>query len=815
MRDDLPTGTVTFLFTDIERSTSLLHELGAEPYAKVLAEHRTVIRTSCAGNGGVEVDTQGDAFFFAFPRASDALSAAETAQAALAKGPAHVRMGLHTGEPIVTDEGYVGSDVHRAARVMSAGHGGQILLSQATARLIDALTKLTDLGEHRLKDLSAPERLFQLGETAFPALNTLYQTNLPVVPTPLVGREHELAELVEILAAGDRLLTLTGPGGIGKTRLAMQVASLMHEHYAGGVWWVPLSAVTDPQFVVATAAQALGAKAGLAEHIADTHLLLLLDCFEHVVDAAPELAALLATCPHLVLLVTSRERVHLRGEIEYEVPPLGESEAVALFFERAPSVEPDEVVHAVCRRLDGVPLALELAAARTNVLSPTQLLERLDQALVLLSGGPRDAPQRQRTLRATIDWSHGLLNDAEKRLFRRMGVFVGGCDLEAAEAICDANLDVLQSLVAKSLVRRRNDRLTMLDTVREYAAERLHETGEREEFEQRHAEFFTRLAEKQPHMSRAEQVVDLAEDEGNFRVALSFAAGGRNAELMLRLAGALWRFWWVRDNDEEARVWLEEANANGASGPAPLRAAVLRGLGVVCDGLGDPVQGRMHEEEALGLYRELGDLVGVGACLNNLGRSALEQGDLERATSLLQESIEYLELQGSEDSLAPWNNLAEVHLLKGDFAKARGHFEAVLARAEHASYELSVADIRVQLAWIACFEHSYEAAAQFVRDALPNYVRIGASLDSARCLFVAALISAGRGHLDDAARLVGAASATRTRFGRPPFLEGDVYVRPFEMLEHELGGQRYQSAYSEGATASFEDAIDLLRSALA
>jgi predicted ATPase/class 3 adenylate cyclase len=811
VRRELPAGTVTFLFTDVEGSSKLLHELGAGAYAQKLAEHRRVVREACTARNGVEVDTQGDAFFLAFPTAPAAVEAARAITDALESGPISLRIGLHTGTPLLTDEGYAGEDVHLAARLSAAGHGGQVLLSQATRQLVGG-ADLVDLGEHRLKDISEPVEIYQLGNERFPPLRTISNTNLPNPVSSFVGRQREVAELLARIANGARILTLTGPAGSGKTRLALEAAATLVPRYKAGVFWIALATVRDPGLVTEQIAQTLGAKNALAEHIGRDEMLLLLDNLEQVVEAAPDLVDLVADCPNLTFLCTSRELLRVRGEIEYEVLPLAHTEAVDLFCARC-GFAPSNEIEELCARLDNLPLAVELAAARTKALSPAQILERLSQRLDLLKGG-RDADPRQQTLRATIQWSYELLSEDEKRLFRRLAVFVGGFTLDAAEEICKAELDPLQALVEKSLVRRTNHRFSMLETIREYASERLHEAGERGELSRRHAEVFTQLAEAQPRMRRAELVVKLADDEGNLRAALSFAGGGREPELMLRLAGALWRFWWVRDQDKEARAWLEEANAHGESGPPPLRAEVLRGLGVVVDGLGDPPRGWELEEEALGLYREIGDPEGVGACLNNLGRFALEQGDLEQATSLLEDSIECLEQLGAGRSLAPRNNLAVVLVRKGDFAKARQLFEDVLAGAKRESDDLVVADIWVELAWIAGFEGSYEEAARLVRAALPTYVRIGASLDSARCMFLAALVCAGGERLDLAARLVGAASATRQRLGRPALLE-DIYVRPLQMLEQELGREPYVAAYDEGAAMSFEDAIELTQSALA
>src|SRR2546430_10335022 len=399
----LPTGTVTFLFTDVEGSTKLLHDLGAEEYSRVLAEHRRVLRESFAANRGVEVDTQGDAFFVAFPTAPGALQAAGEALEGLAAGPIPVRMGIHTGTPHLSEEGYVGVDVHRAARIAACGHGGQVLVSAATAALVGT-DALRDLGEHRLKDLAAPERIYQLGDVDFPALKSLYRTNLPIPATPFLGREHELAEVCALWEDAG-LLTLTGPGGTGKTRLGLQAAAEAAERYSDGIFWVPLAPLRDSELVLVTAGQALGAKDGLAEHVADKSLLLLFDNFEHVMEAAPGLSELLASCPNVHLLVTSRELLRVPGEQAYPVPPLEPEDGTKLFLARAraarPSFVASDAVPELCARLENLPLALELAAARVRVLSPEQLVERLSQRLDLLKAG-RGVDPRQQTLRATI-----------------------------------------------------------------------------------------------------------------------------------------------------------------------------------------------------------------------------------------------------------------------------------------------------------------------------------------------------------------------------------------------------------------------------
>jgi len=546
---DLPRGTVTFLFTDIEGSTRLLHELG-ERYAEALAEHRRLLREAFAAHGGVEVDTQGDAFFIAFARASDALAAADDAQRALAPGPVRVRMGIHSGEPVVTDEGYVGLDVHRAARICSAAHGGQTVVSESTRAMLDAGADLKDLGLHRLKDLTEPAKLFQLRDGEFPPLRSLNATNLPAQPSPLVGRERELVEL-QALLRDLRIVTLTGPGGSGKTRLALQAAAELVEDFPDGVFWTSLAAVTDPELVLPTVEQTLGAKVPLPEHVDEKRMLLLLDNLEQVIDCAPSLSGLVSACPNLHLLVTSREVLRIEGERDYAVEPLSQEDAVTLFQERAALTEPLEAVRDICRRLDGLPLAIELAAARTRLLPPDELRGRLERALPVLTRGRRDAPERQQTLRATIEWSYDLLEDAERGLFARLAVFVGGFTLEAAEAVADAGLDSLQSLVDKSLVRFANQRFWMLETIREYASERFQATGDASDVAERHARFYLTLVEEPERQmiqgkARERWIERATADFDNLRVALSWSHESGRPELVSRFAVALWAIWSVR-----------------------------------------------------------------------------------------------------------------------------------------------------------------------------------------------------------------------------------------------------------------------------
>jgi predicted ATPase/class 3 adenylate cyclase len=698
VRRDLPSGTVTFLFTDVEGSTKLLHDLGAEAYADELAGHRRVIRDACTRHDGVEVDTQGDAFFFAFPTAADALSAAGEMTEALVFGPIQVRVGLHTGTPLHTDEGYVGGDVHRAARIAAAGHGGQVLVSASTATLLE--TTLRDLGEHRLRDLSAPERIFQLGDGAYPALKSLYRTNLPIPSTPFLGRERELQEIVTLLSEEDgRLLTLTGPGGTGKTRLAAQAAGLVADGYPEGVWWVPLAPLRDPSLVLETAAKVIGSKTGLSEHIADKSMLLLFDNFEQVVDASPDVASLLAACPQLDVLVTSREPLHVTGEQEYAVPPLLHEEGVGFFLARARAVKPDfhadDSVPEICRRLDDLPLALELAAARVKALSAGQLLERLDERLPLLTGGARDLPERQRTLRATIEWSYELLTPEEQGLFARLSVFVGGGTLAAADDVAEADLDTLQSLVDKSLVRHSDDRYSMLETIREYALERLSEAADAEPLRDRHASFFLRLAESsEAKLTGADQhawLERLTDDHENLRSALQRFLGAGEAERALRLASALVVFWFVRGYYGEGRAWLERSLAGPLPGESPALAKALWGTGFLGVLANDFDRAPEQLVRGLEVARRVDDPSVIARCLNVLGLLQFFQDEPMKARALLEESIDAArradDLWCLADALGTFGSIIA---LQGDLETAKTAGDEALSIARQAGDQQGV-----------------------------------------------------------------------------------------------------------------------------
>ena len=810
---ELPTGTVTFLFTDIEGSTRLLHELG-EDYADALAEHRRVLREVFARHGGVEVDTQGDAFFVAFARAKDALASASEGQAALEPGPILVRMGLHTGEPLVTEEGYVGMDVHRAARIAAAGHGGQTVVSQTTYDLAGP-DGIHDLGEHRLKDLSAPERIFQFGDGEFPPLRTLYQTNLPIPATPFLGRERELVEVAELLSRKEvRLVTLTGAGGSGKTRLALQAVAAGAEDYPQGVWWVPLAPVRDAAGVAETAARALGGASSLAEVIGDRRLLLLLDNFEHVIAAAPELTSLLSACPNLDVVVTSRERLQLGGEHVYPVPVLARSDARELFLTRARALRPDfqsnGSVDELCARLDDLPLALELAAARTTVLSPEQLLGRLGARLDLLKGG-RDADVRQQTLRATIEWSHDLLDAAEQRLFARLSLFRGGCTLDAPEAICGAELDELQSLVDKSLVRIRDgDRFWMLETIHEFAAERLRESGEEDELRRRHAEFFLALAESANLSAEATDLGPRPElvlpEQDNLWAALDWAAEAGEIEIGLRLAIALEQFWVAVAPYEGARrvqAFLDRA----IDLPDVVRARAIRVLGGMIFMTGDYDRGDELMRQSLELFRSLGDDAVVAELLVRLAIHLHNtHGDIAGAYALIDESQAINRRLGSRSTEAMTLGLL------GEIAWTEGRSDDALelaARSGEAAAEVGFTWWQMHQLyhgseWSGELGRTGEAEA-YARDALRLAVAIQDRQLIVYLLAILAGTAAVQGHLEKAGAVWGAVEAEE---GRGPIGQWEAEREAYAARVLEHANEAFERGRAEGRRMTLSDAVD-------
>ncbi|HUG49223.1 MAG TPA: adenylate/guanylate cyclase domain-containing protein [Candidatus Limnocylindria bacterium] len=641
MPSDLPAGTVTFLFTDVEGSTRLLYELGGERYAEVLSEHRRVLRDAFRRRGGVEVDTQGDAFFVAFPTADGAVLAAEEAQRALVSGRIRVRIGVHTGTPVVTEEGYVGPDVNRAARIAAAGHGGQVLVSGETHELVEG--GFLDLGEHRLKDIAGPVQIFQLGAEIFPPLSTISNTNLPSPADSLVGRQSAIREIASRLRNRTRLLTLTGPGGVGKTRLAIEAAARLVPEFKAGVFWVEFAPLRDPALVAEAIRSVIGAKDGLAEHIGRREILLVLDNLEHVIGAAPALAELAERCPNLRLLTTSRQPLRVRGEHEYPVPPLELTEAVELFCERA-GVEADQSVRSLCQALDSLPLALELAAARVRILSPRQILARLSERLDLLEGS-RDAEARQKTLRATIEWSYDLLVADEQGLLARLSVFPGGMTLDAAEVVADAALDSLQSLVEKSLVQHADERFSLLESVRTFGAERLEASGEADELRRRHSRYYLAFAEEQDRTLRTGDpeegpVARLEADINNLRAAADFGLATGDRELLRSITSALPMYWLMRGLYAEARAWLERALAVDDARDES-RRRLLSALGTIAYAQGDSETAIAASDEAAALATALSGAGDIAASLRERALAAWRKRDYSEAEPLFRQRLEW------------------------------------------------------------------------------------------------------------------------------------------------------------------------------
>jgi predicted ATPase/class 3 adenylate cyclase len=830
---ELPTGTVTFLFTDIEGSTRLLHDLG-DGYAEELAEHRRVLRRAFTGHGGVEVDTQGDAFFVAFARARDAVAAAAGAQRALASRPIQVRMGIHTGEPLRTDEGYVGIDIHRGARIAAAGHGGQVLVSQTARELIqDDLSDefaLRDLGEHRLKDLSRPQRIFQLVTDGlgsdFPPLETLENrpTNLPPQPTPLIGRERELTEIVEFLRSAEvRLLTLTGPGGAGKTRLALQAAADLLDDFGDGVFFVGLAAITEPSLVIPTIAQALGVKESggisseeaLAPFLHDRELLLVLDNFEHLLDAALQISDLVLGAPSVKAILSSRAPLRISVEREYPVPELAEHDAVALFSERALSINPTfrlngdaPAVAQICSRLDGLPLAIELAAARTKVLSPVALLERLEQRLPVLTGGARDVPERQRTLRDTIAWSYELLDESEQILFRRVAVFVGGFRLAASEHVADADLDTLASLVENSLVRQGEDRFRMLETIREFALEQLEEDRELEQVRRRHLEFFLALAEREASDTQA-SLERLDSERENLRAALQFARELGEPRLELRLASALSNYWEFRSDLREGLEHIRAALDGDPDAPAEIRVPALTRGTMIAIKQGDLESARRLAEERRQLHAAIGDEKGVGDSVHLLGVVAMSERRYADARALLEQGRSIRKRHGDEvDQQSSFHNLGLVAMDEGHFERARAHLGSALAIAEKHGMERWIANSQADLAFAELGVGRIEQAQLLFGEALVAATRMGWAENVAFCLVGVSAVAAAAGELDHAGRLLGQAE----RLCEDIHLKLEVYAETVRTrvegdLRSRLGEDRLEALRAEGRSLSMEDAV--------
>jgi predicted ATPase/class 3 adenylate cyclase len=817
MRTDLPGGEVTLVLTDIEGSTRLLRELGSDDYARALAEHRRVIRAAFGARRGVEVDTQGDAFFIAFTSASDAIDAAQQMTDGLATGPIRIRIGIHSGRPSLTEEGYVGEDVHLAARVAAAAHGGQVVVTDATRRQLDEPRGLRELGEHRLKDITDPVALFQLGDAAFPPLRTISSTNLPRPPSSFVGRREDVDAIIDRMHSGARLVTLTGPGGTGKTRLAIETATVMLPEFAGGVFWIPLASLRDPALVLPTVGQTLGAKVELAAHIGQREMLLVLDNFEQVIEAAPAVADLLTACPGLKILMTSRELLRVQGEVEVRVPALPPDEAVALFGQRS-GLPTSPAIAQLCARLDHLPLAIELAAARSRSLSPGQILERLAQRLDLLKGG-RDAAPRQQTLRATLEWSYDLLATDEQALFRRLAVFAGGATLEAAESIVDADLDVLQSLVEKSLVNVVADRYRMLETIREYAAELLAAAPDADGIRERHARWIADLVVRAE--SRLEEVDQdvwldrLVQEHDDIRAALRWSIEQAKVELALTIAGAVATFWWIKGHWAEGRRWLSSALSLPGSSPDAIRARALEGAANLDVRLGDYVDATPLAEESLAISRRLADDRGVARALRVVGLIAWGQGDLVTVRDNMERSATAARAAGDRWALSmALNNLGYLALDEGDFSTAAGRFDEAVDLARIRGDLRSVAFFLENLALARLGQHDVEGARGNFASSLRIAHRLG-FLEVVATDLIGAAALATKSDPDRAARLMGAAEQIIGQTGGGlDSAEQRLRDETATAITHRIGAGSFEMGLEIGRSSELDDIVELAIDAL-
>lgn len=916
-----PTGTVTFLFTDIEGSTQLWERyLGAMPHA--LARHDSIIRKAVEMHGGVVFRTLGDAFCAAFDSATRAVAAAVAAQRELLAEPweaaglpseksLRVRMALHAGVVELHNSDYLGQPLNRVARLLDAGHGGQILLSAAAWELVrDTVppdVELHTLGEHRLKDLTRPEHIYQAvvsGLSAdFPPLHTLdaRRHNLPAQATTLIGRKQEVTALRELLRRADvRLVTLTGTGGTGKTRLGLQVAAEVLDEFTDGVFFVALAPIQDPALVTSAVAQALGVReAGgrpvleqLHDMLRHRQILLVLDNFEQVVDAAPLVSSLLEVASQLKILVTSRMPLHLYGEHEYVVPPLTlpdlrnlpplerltQYAAVRLFIERAQAVKLDfavtnataPAVAEICHRLDGLPLAIELAAARSKLFSPPVLLAHLSSRLTLLTGGPRDLPMRHQTLRAAIDWSYNLLSPSEQTLFRRLAIFVGGCTLEATRAVCNAagdlEIDVLDGLIAltdQSLLRQDEvadgePRFSLLETIREYALERLGESEKIDDLRRQHTTYYLALAEiAEAGLTSAERSVwmpRLEAEYDNIRGALNWIKVSGEGETALRLAGALGWFWYLGGHLREGRRWLESAleQVNTCPPTDPLvhlRAKALCALGKVAYVQGDYAQARAWLEEGSAIARTQANQHELADTLNYLGLTALSQGDYAAAQLYADESVALYRAIGNRWSIAlglighayvalnqgdypaararteeslklrrdlrdttgiAWalNLLGEVARHQGDYDQALKLSSESLEIYRRIGFTVGIALSLLNLGEVARAQGNYPRAAVLFYESLALWNEFGARREIARCLEGLAGLATARGQSARAACLYGAAEALRVAIGAPlPLGDRPTYKRDVITIRTQLDEATFEAAWATGYAMTLEQAI--------
>jgi predicted ATPase/class 3 adenylate cyclase len=860
----LPTGSVTFLFTDIEGSTRLLSENPVK-YADALLRHDALMRAAVEADRGVVFETIGDAVYAAFGSPAAAVRAALRAQRDLQAEPwgdlgeLRVRMAVHGGDVERRGSHYFGAPLYRCARLMAIGHGGQVLVSgfvaQAVREALPPDAALREMGSHRLKDLTDPEQVFQLMHpdirSDFARLRSLdpRATNLPLQPNALVGRDRERAIVNKLLRTG-RVVTLTGAGGVGKTRLAQHAASGAIADFDDGVWFVPLAAIRDPEVVLGAIARALEVverrreplRETLARSLTTKELLLVLDNFEQVMDAAPLVAALVASSPKLKVLVTSRVPLRIGGEQQFAVPPLtvaphdrtgrahdrARSDAVALFLQRALAVKPDltlddanlNAIQMICARLDGLPLAIELAAARSKVLAPMAILARLERRLPLLTGAAGDIPVRQRSMRAAIDWSYELLDARERALFECLGVFSGGCTLDAVEHVCGADqpsdlLDTVSALVDASLLAQEvqsdgEPRFSMLETIREYALDRLEEHDQLLSTRAAHAAHFLEFADlARPAIRGADNASwfrRVSAEHANLRAALDWLLLRREGEAALRICADLCHFWVARGFHSEGRGWLERALALGDGAADLIRADGLSAAGEIALLQGDAGQSRAWKEEALGLFRASGDRPSTAATLSDLGNVALLEGDAVRAMSLYEESLVLRRdlgvAMGIVHALA---GVAAAARYQGDHARAALALGEALALAPYGDLQLHC---QFNLGMLALEQGDYARASVILKQTLIRWYALGDVMYTAACLAGLAGVDSARGAPERAARTLGLVEALLEPAGAVFWAEDEkTRQRTLDATRRQLDEVVFRSSWTEGRAMSLERAI--------